>query len=71
LIQNPQATPKELLLRINGYEFGHERELVRHFLYLTKLLGITRNIEEVTSDDSLPGKWSKNEIIVLPKDRKY
>ncbi len=45
--------------------------LVKTFFIIKKWLGVEVDINVVSIDDSLPASWNQNDIMELPKDRKY
>lgn len=65
--------PQELTLPNNPdyYTLGIDDNLIKQFLLLRRWLGFPTEIHNFNNDESQTSKWTQDEIVDLPKDRKY
>jgi hypothetical protein len=71
--QKFDKAPEELQFCTNVDQMtaGVEKNLLKNFFVLRRLMDLPNDTSMLTQDQSLPSKWSQNDFIALPKERKY
>jgi hypothetical protein len=71
--QKFDKAPEELQFCTNVDQMtaGFEKNLLKNFFVLRRLMDLPNDTSMLTQDQSLPSKWSQNDFIALPKERKY